>query len=316
MNPKDLALSLAAGGARGAYHSGAMLFLAEQGLRFTFVSGASIGSLNASFYAQGDGSPGHVEELIGRWRAVHKLEIMRVNATTVLKVLSGIRTLGIDSLTSTLLSAATGDLPILDPRPVASLLDQWINFDAVCNSTVDVTIAILPETSSILDIVSGPWRQAEYARAVELGPARMRAALLAAMAIPLAFPSQELDGRKYADAGLADGLPAQVLYKRGLRRIVSIFLADGTIQNRADFADCIMLQIRPSQTIDLGLWTTFDFTSRSIDRLIDLGYRDARESYSGAEKLVKGLDRMLSAGRDNQRRANLLPDRRKGHLEG
>src|SRR5438552_4126819 len=98
MNPKDLALALAAGGARGAYHSGAMLFLAEQGLRFAFVSGASIGSLNASFYAQGDGSPGHVEDLIHRWRAVPNLGIIRVNKTTALKILAEVGAFGIDSL--------------------------------------------------------------------------------------------------------------------------------------------------------------------------------------------------------------------------
>jgi predicted acylesterase/phospholipase RssA len=44
---------------------GALLYLAEHGLRFGAVAGSSIGSLNGAYLVQGDGSPGHLEGLCG-----------------------------------------------------------------------------------------------------------------------------------------------------------------------------------------------------------------------------------------------------------
>lgn len=63
MTPGPLALALSAGGARGAYQAGAMLFFAEQGIKFSAVAGTSIGALNGAHYAQGDGSVAHIEKL-------------------------------------------------------------------------------------------------------------------------------------------------------------------------------------------------------------------------------------------------------------
>lgn len=53
MRRGKMALALSAGGARGAYEVGALLFLAEHGVRFDAVSGASIGALNGAFWMPG-----------------------------------------------------------------------------------------------------------------------------------------------------------------------------------------------------------------------------------------------------------------------
>jgi len=72
-----MALALAAGGARGVYQAGAMLFLAEQGIRFNAVAGTSVGALNGAFYAQGDGSVAHIERLRELWQKCPALVLFR-----------------------------------------------------------------------------------------------------------------------------------------------------------------------------------------------------------------------------------------------
>ncbi|MDZ7377269.1 MAG: patatin-like phospholipase family protein, partial [candidate division KSB1 bacterium] len=52
MSRRKIGLVLSGGGAKGAGQLGMMLYLAEQGLQPEFISGISVGSLNATFWAQ------------------------------------------------------------------------------------------------------------------------------------------------------------------------------------------------------------------------------------------------------------------------
>ena len=49
-----LGLALEGGGARGAYHIGAMQACMEEGLSFGAIAGTSIGAINGAMFAQGD----------------------------------------------------------------------------------------------------------------------------------------------------------------------------------------------------------------------------------------------------------------------
>src|SRR5690606_34804951 len=126
-------------------------------------------------------------------------------------------------------------LSLLDPSPLSILLDQYIDYERLCKSHIRFFIAALEEINSIADIMPSPWRSATYFEASQLEPPELKRALLAATAIPIAFSSQEVGGRRYADAALVDALPAFKLYEVGARRIFSIFLSDTNVQNRADF---------------------------------------------------------------------------------
>jgi len=84
-----------------------------------------------------------------------------------------------------------------------------------------------------------------------------------------------------------DPLPAGELYRRGHRRIVSVFLSDDTIQNRAEFPAAALLQIRPSVNIKTGWTSCFDFSRASIERLIALGYTDAQTYIGEAQDIFE-----------------------------
>lgn len=48
--------------------------------------------------------------------------------------------------------------------------------------------------------------------------------LLASAALPLAFPSREINGRFYVDGALADNVPIRALAKRGCTHVIVIHL--------------------------------------------------------------------------------------------
>jgi len=293
----SVALALAAGGARGAYQAGAMFFLAEKGVKFDAVSGTSIGSLNAAYYAQGDGSVEHIQHLVELWYSISKHGVIQFSKETIISQLR------------------QGQFGILDQEPVARLLDKWLDYEQICHSSTKLTIAVLPETMPLLDIMTGPWRKAHYVHAHKLGSAKLKQALLAATAIPMAFPSQKIDGeQQYADAAFADELPAQVLYTQGVRKIVSIFLSDRTLQNRVDFPGCSLLQIRPSLNIDLGLSSVFNFSQQAIKELISLGYEDAKTYYNEVEKIIQGIKNTHIKGNNIEELAKKLPNRHEPKL--
>ena len=56
-------LTLEGGGARGAYHIGAVKALLENGYEFGAIVGTSIGAINAAFLAQGD-----FDEIYKMWK--------------------------------------------------------------------------------------------------------------------------------------------------------------------------------------------------------------------------------------------------------
>jgi NTE family protein len=313
MGEHSVALALAAGGARGAYQAGALLYFAERGIVFDAVAGTSIGSLNGAFYAAGDGSAGHVGRLAEYWRRMPEAGVMQVSGDVGAEALKSAlgAALKADPLeaVSFLYEFVTGGFSLFDPRPVAALLDGWLDYEAVCASRTAFTVVVLPERLPFTDVLTPFRSKALYLDARDLTPHNLRQALLAASAIPFAFPSQEIDGVRYADAGLADPLPARILYERGARRILSVFLSDSPLQNRLDFPDCALLQLRPSHPIDSGLPSTFDFSRPSIEFLIELGYRDAAANYEEVARLAGLYGALWQLSRANQKLADALPDR-------
>lgn len=286
MTPGPLALALSAGGARGAYQVGAMRFFAAQGIKFAAVAGTSIGALNGAYYVQGDGSVAHIEGLVQLWRSLPDMRLLQVAEATSMAALQLFTTMDATTVVNTATSLALGGLSLFDPKPIADLLDNYLDYKRICNSPLRFSIATLPEIAPLFDIVTGRWRKATYYNAHELDPEMLRQVLLASAAIPLAFPSQDIQGGKHADASLTDPLPAQVFRDGQTRIIFSLFLSDDIIQNRADFPNQVLFQVRPSLRLKTGPFSMFDFSRQTIDQLITLGYQDAEADFREAATIV------------------------------
>jgi NTE family protein len=304
-----VALALAAGGARGAFQAGALLCLAEHGLRFGAVAGSSIGSLNGAFLVQGDGSPGHVEGLCRVWRSLPEAGLVQVHPGAARAAAAALCRPG-PVLAALAGRLAAGQTALLDPAPLAAVLDRVLDYGRICRAPADLIVALLPEVTPAYDLVTAPWRTVTYLEARHLDGRALRAALLAAVAIPIAFPARRVLDRHHADAGMADPLPARVLHERGARKIVSVFLSDGTPQNRADFPGTTLLQVRPSPGMRASLPSIFDFSAATVERLIDLGYADARSAVGEAQALAQEMIALARRGADNAALAARLPRRR------
>lgn len=284
-------LVLASGGARGAYQAGAILRLSERGARFNCIAGTSIGALNGAFYAQGDGSPEHAAELCDLWRATPDANLIQLNELSIARIAAILFSRDLPIFTFLLDRIANGSIAMLDPRPVAALLDDGIDYEVVCRSERELVITMLKETDPIVDIITAPWREISTFTARELGAEQLRTALLASAAIPLAFPAQEVEGQRYGDAGIAAPLPIQALYDRGARRIVSVSLADDPPEDPADYPEAMLLQIIPAMDIGANPATTFDFSSDRIEELIALGYADTNRTIEENQDLWERMIR-------------------------
>lgn len=270
MRDCTFALALAGGGARGAYQAGALLALAEHGFRFRAVAGTSIGALNGAWYAQGDGSAGHQHRLCEHWRDAARVSPLQLNPDV-----SALFSEGGGGVFGLLGGLVNGDLSVFHSRPITDLVDRWLDYEAVCKSHVPLTVAVLPDTGVLWDILSGAPRPPRFFRAHELGPAELRAALLAATAIPLALPAWKVQGKTFSDAGLAVPLPLRALYEDGHRHLLGIVLGPHQRCELLDFPDALCHYLCPSAAIDDSFLSMFDFSPLSVDRLIDMGHDDA-----------------------------------------
>lgn len=309
MDTEPRALALGAGGARGAFQAGALLCLAERGIRFTAVAGTSIGSVNGAFLAQGDGSAGHLERLCAVWRELPAAGVVRLNPRALGQTLALFVGAQAGAVAGMLAKLASGRLALLDPAPLSRLLDRHLDYASVCRSPTSLLVATLAEVSPLYDILTGSWRAATYLEAGRLQPRQLRAALLAAVAIPVAFPSHAVLARRHADAGLADPIPVRALYGRGARRIVAVALSSGAAEDRSVVPGASLLQLRPPPSVTASPSSILDFSRATIERLIDLGYREARAVAEEVAALANDLTALQRHGAANQALADRLPDR-------
>jgi hypothetical protein len=89
-----------------------------------------------------------------------------------------------------------------------------------------------------------------------------------------------------------------------------VFLSDLTPQNRDDFPGASLLQVRPSAAMGASLPSIFDFSRSTIERLIDLGHRDAARALDEAGDLRDALVALAEQGAANEALAQALPRRR------
>ena len=85
-------------------------------------------------------------------------------------------------------------------------------------------------------------------------------------------------------------------------------LSDLTPQNRADFPGATLLQVRPSASIGNTLSSMLDFSRATIERLIDLGYEDARKTVAEVCELAREIVSLRERGLANEARARSLRD--------
>jgi NTE family protein len=173
------ALVLSGGGAKGAYEAGVASALLEAGLPIRLVAGSSAGALNAAMIADG-----RVERLSALWRGLTRDRVYSLR--------TGVLFAGLLPGWLTLLALDRAG-SLFDPAPLGELIDASLDLERIRDSPVRllvVTTDLARREQRIFDN-----------RTVT------REALMAAAAVPGAFPAVEVDGALLVDGGLTGRAP-------------------------------------------------------------------------------------------------------------
>lgn len=174
-----LALVLSGGGAKGAYEAGVAAVFVERGLPIRLVAGSSAGALNAAMIADG-----RMERLETLWRGLSRDRVYSLRARVFFAgLLPGWLTL--------LALDRAGSL--FDPRPLRELIDASLDLDRVRASPVRLLVI----TSDL----------ARREPRLFDNQTITREALMAAAAVPGAFPAVDVGGALLVDGGLTGRAP-------------------------------------------------------------------------------------------------------------
>jgi NTE family protein len=267
-----LGMALEGGGARGAFHMGAYKALLENGYEFGAVTGTSIGALNGAIIAQGDFEAG-----LRMWESINTTMLFdideeyynnlinrKLDKNTVLHLASMVR-------------AAIGNKGI-DTGKMRKVVESVIDEEKLRNSKTDfglVTVAL-----------SGMKPMELFKDEIQQG--QMIDYLMASASFP-GFASKEIDGKRYADGGLYDNLPVNLLASRGYNEIIAVRTYGVGLSQKLRYKNLKITNILPSE--DLG--QIFDFDHELICRNLKMGYYDALrviKGLSGRHYYIEPLD--------------------------
>jgi NTE family protein len=174
-----VALILSGGGAKGAWEAGVATALIERGLPVRLVAGSSAGALNAAMVADG-----RLDRLAEMWRTVTREQVYTLRTSVLFAgLLPGVLTL--------LALDRAGSL--LDPAPLRALITEAIDFERIRASPIELLVVAT-------DLVRYDKRAFDN-RSVSVE------ALMAAAAVPGAFPPVHVDGVPLVDGGLTGRAP-------------------------------------------------------------------------------------------------------------
>lgn len=246
---QEYALILSGGGGKGAYEVGVWKALTEYGFaqKVTVISGTSVGGLNAALF-----SCEPVDRVIGFWKQFVPAELW--NNTEEL----------IDQ---------RGLLRIINKVDLEKLQDE--NFYPkifITTSRARFWVGKLVLSKMGFDFAH------RFLLNEETDVSEMKKILLATSAFPVVTSSIKLkDGYNHVDGGVSDNIPlacVQDYYGRNyFTQYFVVYLKNNPKSLSKKFPGENVLDIIPSQDMG-GFKSVVDFSSKSIEDLIQLGYDD------------------------------------------
>jgi NTE family protein len=229
----SLGLVLSGGGARGAYQVGVLRGLVEEGFLprqkcgIDIVVGSSAGAINAAAVAAfADDFESGLARIERVWAGIEAHHVFRTDVTSLGKI--GARWAWDLSLGGVVGRVRAESL--LDTTPLRELISRRIplgRIDKHVRSGALRALAVIAtdmHTSNGVVFVHAPaatptWRRRRW----RIEPTKIRAEhLLASSAIPVFFPTVEIDGRYYGDGSIRNTAPLSPAINLGADRIIAI----------------------------------------------------------------------------------------------
>lgn len=265
-------LVLEGGGAKGAFHCGAVKALYDYGYTFDGVAGTSIGAINGALIVQDTG----YQSMYDMWSNITAEDITDFNNTEVSKLFGKeFSKVGISYWTKQVISIIK-NFGISTDKPL-NYLKRIIDEEKVRSSPMDFGIV----TYSLSDFE--PIKL--FKKDIPMG--ELHDFIFASAHYP-AFRLEKTNGKVYIDGGVYDNFPVDLLVSQNkYSEIFAIRTKNKRIKKAVEYKDVKINYICPSE--DLG--NTMSLYSKSIANNIKLGYYDTLrfiKKYKGNKYYVEG----------------------------
>ena len=249
-----LGLALEGGGAKGAFHIGAVKALLENGYEFDGVVGTSIGAFNGALISQGD-----FEKAYDLWINMEPSMLFDIEDECMRNIVHN----GLTKETIKYISSRTINLIEnrgIDTSKMRRVLYENVDEYKLRISNIDfgmVTVSI-PDFNPV----------EVYKEDIPAG--KIRDYIMASANFP-GFKLYPIDGKYYIDGGIYDNCPVNLLIRKGYKDVIAV-----RTSKNDKFSNIVNKDVRIRSIIaseDLGNALIFD--NDLIRRNITLGYFDA-----------------------------------------
>lgn len=257
-------LTLAGGGAKGAYHLGVWEALRKIKLEknLTAVSGSSVGALNAALISLND-----FDTAKTIWTSIMPKQFLDINLDTIIGPLD---TLVKRTLTNGLCSR----------DGLIGIIDQYLKLDELASSHTPAYICVSKYNSDCIECLNDK-PQAEYISLSEVTPDDAEKFLLASSAMPYIYPPEIIHGNVYRDGGLSDNVPVFPMTSVGADKLIVVKLEpDDKVDTSLYSKFNEVVEIVPSREIGDLFDGTLEFNNKNVDFRILLGYYDTLRTFS------------------------------------
>ncbi len=246
-------LVLEGGGAKGAYHIGALKAIKELKLDISAVAGTSIGAMNGAMFVQDK-----LDTAYDYWYNISSSQVLDIDDQYLNQLLN--LTINQDNL-NYFLDKAKEVLQNrgLDNSYLKNILKDTIDEELLRKSNIKFALVTLsisdlkPLELFLEDIPQG--KVVDY--------------ILASAYLP-AFKMQRIDGKILVDGGFYDNLPLKTLINKGYKKLIAVRTYGlGEIEKRKT-NDAEVIYINPSE--ELGKMLNFD--QKNARKNIKMGYYD------------------------------------------
>lgn len=249
-----LGLALEGGGAKGAYHMGAVKAYREEGYVFDGVAGTSIGAINGAMIAQGD-----FDAAYRMWENMDNSLLFDIEEMQMEKILN--RHFDWDSL-SFLKDRIRAIIENrgLDTSKIRGILNEIIDEEKLRQSKVDLGIV----TVSLSDL-----EPVELFKE-DIPKGKLVDYIMASANVPI-FKIEPIDSKYFIDGAFYDNCPINLLVRKGYKDIIAVRTLGLGLHRKVEDEDVNLTTLIPSE--NLGMVLNFDNSVIQVN--LKMGYFDA-----------------------------------------
>lgn len=251
---EEFGLVLEGGGAKGAYEIGACKALEEMNIRFTAVTGTSVGALNGAMVAQHD-----IDKAYQLWYDIDPSQVMNIN-TEMLEKISNLEIKPSDIRYYLKMLGEIISEGGIDVSPLKKLIKKYIEEERLRKSDINfgmVTVSFTDRKALELFVEDIPNGQiADY--------------LFASANFPL-FRSAKIGDKIYLDGGVYDNLPIRMLIERGYKSFITIQVGGLGRKRKVNLEKFKVINIEAREYLGGPL----SFNAKKSRTNLKLGYYDA-----------------------------------------